>query len=81
MIPAEAMRSGERPEGVADGISITSSAGNEPAIAPTRLSVASATRAPPAFSALASASAGKRCPPVPPAERRMSGPVIRDARA
>ncbi len=68
----------EPPDGVAEGSSITSSAGKLPDMAPMRVSVASATRAPLRFSASASNSAGNKCPPVPPAEIRMSG-VIRAA--
>jgi hypothetical protein len=73
---AFAISTGERPEGVADATSTTSSAGKLPASAPTRSSVASATLAPRRFSAPASDSAGKRCPPVPPAEMRMSGSAL-----
>ena len=67
---------GERPDGVADGISMISSAGNEPAYAFARLSVIRATRAPASFKAFANASAGNRCPPVPPAVRTIRGGLI-----
>src|SRR5262245_29533769 len=56
---------------VADATWCTSAAGKWPAKRPARSSVAGWTCQPRATSSCASASAGKRCPPVPPAESRI----------
>ena len=52
----------ERPDGVADGISMISSAGNEPAYAFARLSVVRATRAPASFQSICQRLGGKQVP-------------------
>src|ERR1700728_4250695 len=56
---------------VADGKAWIARAGKSPPNLSARLSVASSTSAPRLARAEASAAAGKRCPPVPPAASRI----------